>query len=190
MSQAEPLVNERTSRRLRSLGWFAAFVAVAIPVGLWVDSLGGPEALVARYGVIAPLVTVPIHAILAVTPFPSELFVMANGTAYGWFWGSVLGWFGWTVASMMEYGLYARASKDFDLDEQLAKLPEWFRKFPVEHPAFLILGRQFPFGFHVVNILAGVKRISPWRLLWCAAIGSIPGAILYAGLGAGIQLLG
>jgi len=187
--EREAVADGRMARRLRAVAYVLLFTAIAVPLGLWVESIGGPEAVVARYGLAAPFVTVPIHAILAVTPFPSELFVLANGTAYGWLWGAVLGWLGWTLASMMEYGLAARTAKDFDLDEQIAKLPTRLQKLPVDHPLFLILGRQVPFGFHVVNILAGVKRISPWRLLWCAAIGSIPGAILYAGLGAGIWQL-
>jgi uncharacterized membrane protein YdjX (TVP38/TMEM64 family) len=171
---------------VRAVLFISFFVALAIPLGLWVESMGGPEAVVAHYGLAAPFVTVPVHAVLAVTPFPSELFVLANGAAYGWFWGAVLGWLGWTLASLMEYGLAARAAKDFDLDAQIAKLPARLQKLPVDHPLFLILGRQVPFGFHIVNILAGVKRISLWRLTWCAAIGSIPGAVLYAGLGAGV----
>jgi uncharacterized membrane protein YdjX (TVP38/TMEM64 family) len=179
-------VDSTFAKRARAVLVVVLFSATAIPLGLWVQSMGGPEAVVAHFGLGAPFVTVPIHAVLAVTPFPSELFVLANGTAYGWFWGAVLGWLGWVLASLMEYGLAARTAKDLDLPAQIAKLPARLQKLPVDHPLFLILGRQVPFGFHVVNILAGVKGINPWRHTWCAAIGSIPGAVLYAGLGAGV----
>lgn len=130
-----------------------------------------------------------MHAVISVTPFPSELFVLANGTAYGWVIGGILGWLGWTLASLIQYGLAARTALDFDIDRHLDKLPARLRALPVSHPLFLILGRQVPFGFHVVNVLAGMRRVSIVRFTICAAIGSIPGAVLYAGLGAGIQLL-
>jgi uncharacterized membrane protein YdjX (TVP38/TMEM64 family) len=189
MAITGPAVGATGSKRLRGLLWVALFLSIAIPLGLWVDSLGGPEAFAQRFGLAAPFLTVPVHTILSVTPFPSELFVLANGTAYGWLWGGLLGWLGWSLASMLEYTLAARTSKDLDLDAQIAKLPPALQKLPVDHPLFLILGRQVPFGFHVVNILAGVKRISPWRHLWCSAVGSVPGAVLYAGLGAGVLSL-
>jgi uncharacterized membrane protein YdjX (TVP38/TMEM64 family) len=160
--------------------------AIAIPLGLWVDSIGGPEAVVAHYGLAAPFITVPIHAVLSVTPFPSELFVLANGTAYGWFWGAALGSLGWTLASLIQFGLATRLAKELDLEAQIAKLPLRLRRLPIDHPLFLILGRQVPLGFHIVNIVAGVRGVRPWRFFWCAALGSLPGAALYAGLGAGV----
>jgi len=182
-------VTARQRDRARAILMLIAFLAIAIPLGLWVDGIGGPEAFVERYGAAAPLLTVPIHAVVSVTPFPSELFVLANGTAYGWILGGALGWMGWTLASLIQYALASRTAVDFDVDRHLEKLPARLRDLPVAHPLFLILGRQVPFGFHVVNVLAGVKRVSLLRFAICAGIGSIPGAVLYAGLGAGIQLL-
>ena len=86
---------------------------------------------------------------------------------------------------MIQYGLARRSVKDVDLDARLERLPAWLRRLPVTHPMFLVAVRWFPLGFHVANLTAGARRVPPLRQLWIAALGSIPGAALWAGIGAG-----
>lgn len=49
----------------------------------WTASIGDPEAIRASFGVSAPLATVPIHIVLTLTPFPTDVIATANGALYG-----------------------------------------------------------------------------------------------------------
>ncbi len=66
-------------------------------------------------------------------------------------------------------------------------MPEWLRRFPVDHPAFLILVRQIPWaGGYLTTILPGAVGVPLARVAWCAAIGTIPGSAVLAAVGAGL----
>ncbi|MCB9594628.1 MAG: VTT domain-containing protein [Sandaracinaceae bacterium] len=166
-----------------------AFLAGAFGLERWVDSIGGPDALVERFGLLAPAVMVAIQAALSAAPFPSELFALVSSATYGWLAGSVMTWAGWTIGSMIQYALARRGAADVDLDERVAKLPAWLRRLPVTHPVFLVCVRWLPMGFHLANLAAGARRVPAKRQLWIAALGSIPGAVMWAGIGAGVSLL-
>lgn len=181
-------------RRLRVLVRPGPLLVVAFLAGVfflerWVRATGGPDALIERFGVAAPLVMVVVQALLGAAPFPTELVALASAAAYGWATGSVITWAGWTIASMIQYGLARRSRGDLSLDDKLARVPAWLRRLPIDHPAFLIAVRWLPMGFHLANLAAGARRVPPLRQLWIAAIGSIPGAVLWSCIGAGVRLL-
>ena len=83
-----------------------------------------------------------------------------------------------------------RLRGDFDLEPQLQRLPRFLRRFPVDHPAFLILARQVPWaGGHLTTLVPGAMGVPFLRNAWCNAIGIVPAAILTAGAGAGLLAL-
>lgn len=166
-----------------------AFLIGAVILERWVDAIGGPPELIRRYGLAAPAVMVGVQAALAAAPFPSELFALVSAATYGWAIGSVMTWAGWTIGSMIQYGLARRSASDVSLDAAVAKVPAWLRRFPIDHPVFLIVVRWLPMGFHLANVAAGARRVPATRQLWIAAVGSIPGAVMWAGIGAGVSLL-
>ncbi|MFK7987052.1 MAG: TVP38/TMEM64 family protein [Sandaracinaceae bacterium] len=155
----------------------------------WVTDIGGPEVIDARYGIAAPVVMVGIQTLLSAAPFPSELWALASSALYGWLPGTVMTWAGWTMGSMIQYGLARRGMDDLaatgPLDERLARLPAWLRRLPLTHPVFLVVVRWFPMGFHLANLTAGARRVPAGRQLAIAAVGSAPGAALWAAIGAG-----
>ena len=174
---------------LRSPPLWTAVALGALGIGL-AHALGGAagarEAL-DSLGLWGPALAVPVQTLLAAAPVPSELFTIATGAAYGWSFGTLVGWLGWTAGSMIQYGLARRGAQQAQIaPERLAKLPRWIRRFPVSHPVFLICVRWLPMGYHLVNVSAGACRVSPARQLWTAAAGSLPGAMLFAGVGAGL----
>jgi uncharacterized membrane protein YdjX (TVP38/TMEM64 family) len=170
-----------------------AFLVGAFFLDRWVDAIGGPEALVARYGLVAPAVMVVIQAALSAAPFPSELFALVSAATYGWAIGSVMTWAGWTLGSMIQYGLARRGVADMKLgqamSDRMERLPAWLLRLPIDHPVFLICVRWLPMGAHFANLTAGARKIPVTRQLYVAAIGSIPGAIMWAGIGAGVGFL-
>jgi uncharacterized membrane protein YdjX (TVP38/TMEM64 family) len=90
---------------------------------------------------------------------------------------------------MIQFTLARRGALEWDVESRLERLPRFLRKLPVEHPLFLICVRWLPMGFHIANIAAAVRGVSPTRQLWTAAVGSLPGALMWAAIGAGISIL-
>ena len=179
-------------RLLRSPAvWILVCVSIAgVFLFDWIDANGGPGSVRERFGALAPIVTVSVHIILALTPFPSDAVAIANGVLYGFWLGVGLSWLGWGLAGVAEFALGRRARRDFCLDTALTKAPAWIRQFPVSHPVYLLASRQIPWlGGHVATFVPGAAGVSWRRFLWCSAIAIIPSAILMTGIGAGLSLL-
>ncbi len=156
----------------------------------WVSALGGPTGVWTRFGLLAPAVTVPLHGIVAVTPFPSDVMGVANGAVYGFWGGALLSWIGWFLASFVQYGIGRRVQQDFDVAGWMARSPARLRRFPVEHPAFLIGARYVPYaGGHLATLLPGALGVGLRRFAWCTAVALVPQSLVVAGVGAGLMLL-
>jgi uncharacterized membrane protein YdjX (TVP38/TMEM64 family) len=149
-------------------------------------ALGGPEAVRARFGLGAGVLLVPIQAVVAVSPFPSEVLALAQGAIYGFALGWPFTWAGWMLGAALEYALFRRVASDVVGPDPLERLPGWMRRLPVGHPLFLILGRLVPFGNHAVNALAGARRVPPWRFLWASALAFLPFSALVAAVSSGV----
>jgi uncharacterized membrane protein YdjX (TVP38/TMEM64 family) len=159
-------------------------------VARWIAVIGGPAVIRETWGYSAPLISVPAHILLAITPFPSDIVSIANGAVYGFVPGAVLSWVAWWIAALAEYGLGRRARKDFDLERGLQKMPTWLRRFPIEHPAFLIGGRLLPWlGGHITTFFPGAAGVQFQRYVWCSAVAVIPPSIVMAAVGAGLVRL-
>ena len=153
----------------------------------WVQSVGGPEGIRERFGTAAPLVTGSVQFLLTPTPFPTDVICVAHGALYGFWFAAPLNWFVWWLAAFLEYGIGRRARVDLDLEPQVRRLPAWLRRFPVDHPAFLILGRLVPsVGGHLTTLVPGAMGVPLGRFAWCSAVGIIPGAAVMAAVGAGL----
>ncbi|MDJ0789978.1 MAG: VTT domain-containing protein [Myxococcota bacterium] len=159
---------------------------VAFLTWRWLAGIGGAAALFDRFGARAPLVSIPIHVLLSATPFPSELIGVVNGSVYGLWVGALCSWVGWWCGAALEYALVRLGARQVDRDDAARHLPAWLRRFPAGHPVFLIVGRQLPFGFHAVNVLAGLAGVSVRRQLICAAVSNVPYAFFSAAVGAGL----
>ena len=144
-------------------GLIAAVVLAGYVAWRWLEAIGGVDALFDRFGSLAPLVSIPIHVLLSATPFPSEIIGVANGSVYGLWHGTICSWIGWWCGAVLEYTLVRRGAREIKWTDAASHLPEWLRRFPVAHPVFLIVGRQLPFGFHTVNVLAGLTGVSRRR---------------------------
>lgn len=180
------------SRLLRSTTFwiFVALSMLGFVLVDWIDTVGGPVAVRQRFGLVAPALTITLHIILALTPFPSDAVSIANGAMYGFQLGVGLSWFGWWLAALAEFALGRRARVDFCLDTALAKAPGWVQRFPVSHPAYLILSRQIPWlGGHISTFVPGAAGVSWKRYVWCSAIAIIPGALVMTGIGVSIMRL-
>lgn len=164
-------------------------VAAVVLLERWVRSLGGPDALLERFGAGAPIAMVGIQAALATAPVPSELFALASASAYGWAIGAVMTWAGWTLGAMAQYAIARSTGRGARASLEPVRLPRFLARFSIDHPVILVCVRWLPMGSHFANITAGVRRVPVWRQLWTAALGAVPGAIVWAGIGAGVSLI-
>lgn len=166
---------------------FAGFTFAILQV---LDSLGGPHGIWERFGLLAPLISTPLHSMVALSPVPSDLLAIANGAIYGFWLGAGLSWIGWWTAAMLQFFLVRRLGRDWDVVGRMEKLPSWLRRFPVGHPAFLIGVRLVPFaGGHIGTIVPATMGVPAGRVAWCAAIALVPGAFLSAAIGVGLMRL-
>ena len=149
-------------------------------------SLGGVEAMRDRFGLYSAVLVVPVHAVVAISPFPSEVLAFGNAAVFGFWPGALLSWTGWMLAALVHYALVRRAALDLDLERHRARLPRWLRRLPVDHPLFLILCRYVPYGPQLVSTLAGAFRVPVRRFAWCQAVAIVPVALYFAALARGL----
>jgi uncharacterized membrane protein YdjX (TVP38/TMEM64 family) len=183
-SWAERLVQLMSASRRWGLPVLAILLAGYL-VWHWSESLGGPAGISHRFGTIAPLVSIPVHLLLSATPFPSETIGVANGALYGLWAGTLFGWIAWWGGSIVEYGI-ARRSIGSESEAQSIRLPRWLQRVPASNPLFLIVGRLLPFGYHAVNIAAGIKHVSLKRHALCSAVANLIYAFAMSAAGVGL----
>lgn len=177
-------------RALPTLFFALALLVAGFALARWVDRIGGPAAVRARFGAAAPLLTGGVQIAVTPTPFPTDILCIAHGTLYGFWPGAGLNWLAWWLAALLEYGLGRRARRDFDLERHRARLPRWLRAFPADHPVYLIGARQIPWaGGHLTTFVPGALGVPFRRHAWCAALAILPGAFIWAALGAGLLRL-
>ena len=181
-----------TGRRvLRSRGFQMIVFALVAGGGawVWIAASGGPASLREHHGLLAAALLVPLQALVSLTPFPGEVVALTNGVVFGFGWGAFAIWSGWMLTAFLQYALVRRTANDLEFEATLDRLPAWLRRFPVDHPIFLIAARWLPYGAHLVNSAAGAFEVPRWRFTWCAAIGIGVGALAMSALANGWTLL-
>lgn len=184
MSSDEPGSWLRRLLGWRALALVAVLVGSAVAVQWMIGAIGGPAAI-ARWGWLAPIASAALHAPIAASPLPSEPFALSHGQLYGFWLGALVGWTGWFVGSVLEYGAL-RWWRSAPTPEVALPTPRWLARFPVSHPLFLIGMRQLPGGYDIVNVGAALAGVPLARFAWCSAIAQVPSALLISA--AGLQL--
>jgi len=136
-----------------------AVIVVAALLTFWLAEKGDPDRIAEQLGWPGAVGLVVAQALIAVSPFPSQVVAVPIGATYGFRLGAPLIWTGWMLAALLQYGLSRRTADDIDLGPLLERTPEWMRRFPAGHPLFLIVARQLPIGPHIVNISAGALHV-------------------------------
>ena len=102
--------------RSRGLLGIVAVVAAGGLLAAWMRSFGGAELMREQLGPLAALVIIPLQAVVAVSPFPSEVIALVTCTFYGFWGGALLAWCAWFVAAFLQYERGRRMARDFDCD--------------------------------------------------------------------------
>ena len=150
------------------------------------DAVGGPSAIQEKWGLQSILVLLPAQVIAAATPFPSELIAFPMAAIYEFWLGAAVIWCGWVSATPLRYLVVRQFRDDFEIDAHREKLPAWLRRFPVDHPAYLVFGRWLPMGPHLVDYTAGAAGVRLRTLLWSAGVATVLPALAFSAAANGL----
>lgn len=123
--------------------------------------------IIQQYRALGPIAGILLPLIEAFLPFlPLVVFVMANATAFGLWWGFLFSWIGAVLGAFLvfiivrKYG-QVRFFRFLQKHKQVQKLLNW-----VNHHGFgpLFLMLCFPFTpSAIVNVVAGLSKVSMWQ---------------------------
>ncbi|EKV29159.1 putative transmembrane protein [Caenispirillum salinarum AK4] len=200
-SRSETMETERPTRaRLWKLGLLAAFVAVL--VGLWASGatdvlsfetlrqhrIALQEWVAANY-LLAVLAFMAIYALGVAFSVPGAVWMsIAGGFLFGTWLGAVYIIIGATVGAVAIFLLAGTVFRDAwraKAGRAVARMEKGFRRNAFSYLLVLRLVPVFPFWLvNLVPALLGV-RLSTYTV--ATAIGIIPGALVYASVGNGLD---
>jgi uncharacterized membrane protein YdjX (TVP38/TMEM64 family) len=160
-------------KRLAALGLLAASFALA---GFVIAKQPYVEHLLPTLGPFATVLAIVLFALVASAPFSvTDALAIMNGAIFGPFEGSLINAIGLVFAALLGYGINRHASKMFDLEMYLERLPPWVKRFPVGSPIFLLAVRVIPgFGGTIATATAAAFRVPVWVHVWTMCAIAIP----------------
>jgi uncharacterized membrane protein YdjX (TVP38/TMEM64 family) len=148
----------------------------------------GVKTFIRDAGILGPLVSIVLFAILGLSPIPSEIIVIIVGAVYGGLNGTLISWSGNMVAAIIEYYVGGHIARMADFEERRQHMPLGLGRFPANSPLFLIAARIVPgYGPKMVGIVGGMYKVPLWRYIWTAAIPTAIGAAFFAFGGEGLM---
>lgn len=138
------------------------------------------------FGMWAPLVAFLLFAIQAALPlFPYIIMASAGGILFGFKTGFLLAWSGAIAGATLAYWISRYLASDWVIEQIKIRFGYDLRK--MDHGmAFwsIVLARVIPiFPTPVINVAAAVSGVPFWNFFFSSAIGKLPTALLYTGLG-------
>ena len=123
--------------------------------------------LTKQYRALGPIPGIILPMLEAFLPFlPLFVFVTANATAFGLWWGFFFSWIGAVTGSYLVFSIVrkygqGRFFRFIQKHKQVQKLMKWVENHGFS-PLFLLL--CFPFTpSAIVNIVAGLSTVSFWK---------------------------
>ena len=147
---------------------------------------GALRDYILSYGAWAPVVSASLMVLQALAAFvPSFLLGLANGLAFGAFWGGMLSLVSAALAASISFGI-ARALGRAPIEalvgrESLGRADGWFER----HGAYAVLvARLIPVvSFDAISYAAGLTKMGFWRFLGATTVGMAPATFVYSYLG-------
>lgn len=141
---------------------------------------------VQSFGILAPVIAFALFVIQAALPvFPYVILASACGLLFGFKMGFFLSWSGALLGACLAYILSRWAGADwvektvltrwgFDMNQLDRGLAFWG----------ILLARVIPVvPTPLINVIAGIGKVPFWSFFLSSALGKIPTAVLYTGLG-------
>ncbi len=150
------------------------------------QSIETVRAYIASYGAFAPVVSAILMVFQSViAPLPAFLITFANGTLFGFWWGSLLSWSSSMVGAA--FCFYIARYLGIQRITQLISQPavEKANDFVEKYGTYAILiARLMPFiSFDVISYFAGATRMRFLGFWVATGIGQMPATLIYSYLG-------
>ncbi|MEX6508506.1 TVP38/TMEM64 family protein [Jiella sp. M17.18] len=184
-------------RRLLPLALLAAFLALGYAFGLqrlvsldsFLDSRAMLRETVENHTALAAAGFVALYATLVAVSFPAaSLVTVAGGFLFGWLLGGVLTVVGATIGATALFLAARYAVGDFLRRRTGGALKRFAEGFRDDAFAYLLVLRLTPaLPFFAVNIAPAFFDISLTTYVAATFLGIIPGSLVYAFLGSGLD---
>ena len=150
------------------------------------ESIETARAYIAGYGALAPVVSALLMIFQSViAPLPAFLITFANGTLFGFWWGSLLSWSSSMVGAAFCFYIarYLGIQRVTRLMSQpvVDKTNDFFEKYGTYA---ILVARLLPLiSFDVVSYFAGATRMRFLGFWIATGIGQLPATLVYSYLG-------
>ena len=150
------------------------------------QSIETARAYIAGYGALAPVVSAILMVFQSViAPLPAFLITFANGTLFGFWWGSLLSWSSSMVGAALCF--YIARFLGIQRITRLISQPavDKANDFVEKYGTYAILiARLIPFiSFDVISYFAGATRMRFLGFWIATGIGQMPATLVYSYLG-------
>ena len=150
------------------------------------QSLETARAYIKSYGALAPVVSALLMIFQSViAPLPAFLITFANGTLFGFWWGSLLSW----SSSMVGAACCFYIARGLGIQRVTALISQpavdKANDFAEKYGTYAILiARLMPFvSFDAVSYFAGATRMRFLGFWIATGIGQLPATLVYSYLG-------
>ncbi len=138
------------------------------------------------FGILAPLVAFLLFTIQAALPvFPYVILAAAGGLLFGFKMGFILSWGGALTGACLAYWICKLITGDWAQKKIKNRLGYDLKKMDAEMAFWtIVIARIIPVvPTPIINVAAALGGVSFWNFFFSSAIGKIPSAVLYTGLG-------
>lgn len=138
------------------------------------------------FGILAPLVAFALFMVQAALPvFPYVVLAAAGGLLFGFKMGFLLSWLGALAGACLAYGICKWLGGEW-ASQKINERWGYDVKRVNGEMAFwtIVLARVVPVvPTPIINVAAALGGVPFWNFFLSSAIGKIPSAVLYTGLG-------
>lgn len=187
----------RRSNPLKALFKGLVMIATLAAIGFGAREFGLTEALdthwlddqIVGQGLNGELLFVAVGTVVAAIGVPRQIVAFGGGYAFGFVEGGLLALLAQTMGCATAF-FYARILGRSAIRRLFARRIERIDALLGHHPfTMTLLVRLLPVGSNLLtNLAAGVTALAPSRFLGGTAVGYIPQTVVFALLGAGVQV--
>ncbi len=167
-------------------GWHRALWNYVGELTAAFQSIETAREYIASYGALAPVISAVLMIFQSViAPLPAFLITFANGTLFGFWWGSLLSW----SSSMLgaAFCFYIARALGIQRITRLISQPavERANVFVEKYGTYAIfVARLVPFlSFDVISYFAGATRMRFLGFWVATGLGQLPATLIYSYLG-------
>ena len=164
----------------------ATMIVLSLAANHWIEVEGARE-IVSQWGVWAPLASLLVKMLTNVTPFGAIVLSVVNGALFTLLVATLINLLSSVVTGLIMYRIWQRGDHEWDIRARIQALPVWLRSYQADNLLFLTLLRWIPWaGGSLADLIAGSHHVRLRTHFASLLLGYLPGALIYALIGAGL----